>query len=131
MGRSGNARRAVSVIATALTLLLVASCEHLPPIPPGGTPPACDDIAWGSLDRVDTRMTAAPITDVRTGRHECFDRLVVDLADVPPPGWRTGYVEAQTTFGVGVRSRLPYRVFVLEGPGVGSRLVVDVAHRWG
>lgn len=35
-----------------------------------------------------------------------------------------------TTIGLGVRARLPFRVFVLPGPGSGSRLVVDVAHRW-
>lgn len=40
-----------------------------------------------------------------------------------------GSFEGQTTFGLGVRARLPFRVFALEGPE-GSRLVVDVAHRW-
>jgi hypothetical protein len=29
-----------------------------------------------------------------------------------------------------VRARLPFRVFSLAGPGAGSRLVIDVAHRW-
>ena len=38
--------------------------------------------------------------------------------------------EGATTFGVGVRARLPFRVFTLDGPGAGSRIVVDVAHRW-
>lgn len=41
-----------------------------------------------------------------------------------------GSYEAQTTIGLGVRARLPFRVFTLDGPGSGSRLVVDVAHRW-
>ncbi len=41
-----------------------------------------------------------------------------------------GAMEGRTTVGLGVRARLPFRVFVLEGPGSGSRLVVDVAHRW-
>jgi len=36
----------------------------------------------------------------------------------------------QSTFGLGVRARLPFRTFILDGPGDGSRLVVDVAHRW-
>nr|WP_205705748.1 hypothetical protein [Kineococcus indalonis] len=58
-----------------------------------------------------------------------------ELADVR--GYRTfrhvawaGSFEGQTTFGLGVRARLPFRVFVLDGPGAGSRFVVDVAHRW-
>ncbi|QCU77532.1 hypothetical protein E7744_04325 [Citricoccus sp. SGAir0253] len=41
-----------------------------------------------------------------------------------------GSFEGHTTFGIGVRERLPMRVFILDGPGTGSRLVVDVAHRW-
>ena len=41
-----------------------------------------------------------------------------------------GSYEGRTTFGVGVRARLPMRVFTLDGPGTGSRLVIDVAHRW-
>lgn len=41
-----------------------------------------------------------------------------------------GSFEGETTLGLGVRARLPFRVFVLDGPGSMSRLVVDVAHRW-
>lgn len=52
-------------------------------------------------------------------------------------GWRTlrqvasaeGF-EGYDTFGAGVRARLPFRVFVLAGPGSGSRVVIDVAHSW-
>jgi hypothetical protein len=38
--------------------------------------------------------------------------------------------EAHEQVGLGVRARLPFRVFELDGPGEGSRVVVDVAHRW-
>lgn len=41
-----------------------------------------------------------------------------------------GSFESRTTAGLGVRARLPFRVMTLEGPGTGSRVVVDVAHRW-
>jgi hypothetical protein len=41
-----------------------------------------------------------------------------------------GSFEGQSTIGLGVRARLPFRTFTLDGPGTGSRLVVDVAHRW-
>jgi len=57
-----------------------------------------------------------------------------ELADVT--GFRAfrqvafaGSFEGQTTFGLGVRTRLPFRVFAVSGPG-GQKLVVDVAHRW-
>ena len=41
--------------------------------------------------------------------------------------------EGQTTLGLGVRARLPFRVFVLDGaPGhpTGARVIIDVAHAW-
>ena len=41
-----------------------------------------------------------------------------------------GCFEGRTTFGVGVRARLPFRVFTLAGPGTRSRIVLDMAHRW-
>lgn len=41
-----------------------------------------------------------------------------------------GSFEGSTTLGLGVRARLPFRVFVLSGPGDTSRVVIDVAHRW-
>lgn len=57
-----------------------------------------------------------------------------ELADVS--GFRSlrqvadgGSFEGTTEIGLGVRSRLPFRVMVVHGPGSGSRLVIDVAHR--
>jgi hypothetical protein len=41
-----------------------------------------------------------------------------------------GDFEGISTFGVGVRARLPFRVFVLAGTGGTSHVVLDVAHRW-
>lgn len=37
--------------------------------------------------------------------------------------------EGTSTFGLGVRARLPMRTFVIQDPA-GQRLVIDVAHRW-
>ncbi len=41
-----------------------------------------------------------------------------------------GTFEATTTVGLGVRARLPFRVFTIEGSKDTTRLVVDVAHTW-
>lgn len=60
---------------------------------------------------------------MRTGRHECWDRIVFEVVF-------GGSFEGCTTFAVGVRARLPFRVVPLAGPGAPSRIVVDVAHRW-
>ena len=56
----------------------------------------------------------------------CRRRGVSDLRDVVYGGTFEGY----TTFGVGVRARLPFRVLTLTGPCTRSRIVIDVAHRW-
>lgn len=153
-------------------------------------------ITWGSLPKSTMLPSNGPgqdpITNLRAGRHACFDRLVVDVAGEAPDydvryvravtqdgsgftvplrggaflqvtvadpaydqngnptyqpanrneavdvtGFRTfrqvafaGSFEAVTKVGLGVRARLPFRVFTLDGPGDGSRLVIDVAHRW-
>lgn len=41
-----------------------------------------------------------------------------------------GSFEGYSNLGLGVRARLPFRVFTLAGPDTGSRLVIDVAHFW-
>src|SRR4051812_12730799 len=63
--------------------------------------------------------------------------LVSGSHQVSVLGYRTlrdvvsgGSFEGRTTFAVGVRARLPYRVTVLAGPGNHSRIVLDVAHLW-
>jgi hypothetical protein len=159
---------------------------------PATAAPYCG-ITWGSTARSDAGTSVAPLTGVRGGRHDCYDRLVLDLAGpadgysvryvsqvtqdgsgavvplrggarlqvtvhspaydvetgdptytptrrtelVNVSGWRTfrqvawaGSFEGYTTVGLGVRARLPFRVLRLDGPGNGSRLVVDVAHQW-
>ena len=41
-----------------------------------------------------------------------------------------GDFEGQLTLGVGVRAKLPYRVFVVRTAGKPPKVVVDVAHSW-
>ncbi len=160
-------------------------------------------IYWGSLAKQGTLAGTGPslLTNVRAGRHECYDRLVLDLRSEgtarPATGWRAQYVaqvplgetgrplpmrggafitirftgygydpmtgvptyapanvrelvdvsgyrtfrkvaladdfEGVVVIGLGVRARLPFRVFTLVGSPTspsGARLVIDVAHRW-
>ncbi|MDQ3738789.1 MAG: hypothetical protein M3337_06435 [Actinomycetota bacterium] len=180
-------------------IAVTAGSLSLPAATPSAAAPYCG-IEWGSLAKDAPDQTPASITNVRAGRHRCFDRLVIDIGtDFPdergsegysikyvrrvtsepsgrpvrldggafidiyvrapvvsnePPyertydprkprrvvdvtGFRTfrqvtlaGTHEGITQFGLGVRARLPFRVFVLDGPGDASRVVIDVAHRW-
>lgn len=158
---------------------------------PASAAPYCG-LVWGSLVKAKPAMSQAQVTNVRTGQHYCFDRLVIDLngrvggytvryvpqvtqdgSGLPVPlrgqafiqvtvnapaydqngkstynpanrkeltnvtGYQTfrqvawaGSFEGYSSLGIGVRARLPFRVFALEGPAAGSRLVIDVAHFW-
>ncbi len=182
-------RQLVLLVTAALAAVLVAPA-------PAGAAPYCG-ITWGSLATSGTDDPGGDtLRGVRAGRHDCYDRLVIDLAHAPRfsaysvgygtveqqgsgtpialrgaadleivlethayddagrstfsprnrsevvdvSGYRTfrqvawgGSYEGQSTLGLGVRARLPFRVNVLPGaPGHpnGARVVVDVAHAW-
>ncbi len=168
--------------ACALAALPVAATASTP-----AAAPYCG-ITWGSLSKAAGTMAPGPVTGVRAGRHDCYDRLVIDLSGTAPgydvryvtnvysegqgavvplrggaklqvvakapaygpgayhpanpkelvnvTGYQTfrqvasaGSFEGQSTIGLGVRARLPFRAFTLTDAS-GSRLVIDVAHRW-
>jgi hypothetical protein len=76
-----------------------------------------------------------PSYDVQSGAATYSHNVGDHVANVG--GYRTlrdvvygGSFEGYTTFGVGTRARLPFRVFQLSGPGTHSRIVIDVAHQW-
>lgn len=156
---------------------------------PVNAAPYCG-ITWGSGTKSAPDTSNSSLTNVRTGRHDCYDRMVIDMngpasgynvqyvtnvytdgkgelvplaggaklqiivqapnynvntgavtynAQVKKPlpgvnltGYQTfrdakwaGSFEGQSTIGLGVRARLPFRVFKLD-----NRVVVDVAHQW-
>ncbi|MER8007048.1 MULTISPECIES: hypothetical protein [unclassified Streptomyces] len=148
---------------------------------------------WGSLPKSHSAATSSPLKNVRTGRHTCYDRMVIDVpgANRSALGYSVGYVshlyqdgsgreihvgggavlevrinapaydpetgkptypakagrplpgvdltgyrafrdtrfaasfEGDTQLGLGVRSRLPFRVLRTDG-----HVIVDVAHSW-
>ena len=41
-------------------------------------------ITWGSLEKSSATAVEGPITSVRSGRHPCYDRLVVDVSGQAP-----------------------------------------------
>jgi hypothetical protein len=184
------------VLRTAAVGIAVsaATATGLAAAAPAATAATCS-VAWGSTPKTSAPMTQRDLVNIRSGRHTCYDRLVVDLNGagsavtgysvryvttvyqvgsgepvslrggaklqivvkapayddnghstysptnrkelVNTAGYRTfrqvafaGSFEGQTTIGLGVRARLPMRVFRLAGPGTGERLVIDVAHSW-
>ncbi len=147
-------------------------------------------IAWGSSTKVAKDTSSSLLTDIRTGRHNCYDRIVLDMSG-PASGYDVRYVsavytegqgtvvplwggaklavvvkapdhnpatgkltyravpgkplpginlsgyttfrdakyagsfESQTTVGLGVRARLPFRVMQSA-----NHVIIDVAHTW-
>lgn len=180
-------RMLIALVGALLGVVLLAPQAAAVP----AQKPFCG-ITWGSLDIEAGRSMGGSLVNLRSGRHACYDRLVVDVrgtighysagyvpvvrADgsgepvkvdggaalqvfvfapnwdrndtityaptddrraVDVRGYRTfrqvsylGAFEGDSHIAIGVRARLPYRVFVLDGPGDLSRLVIDVAHRW-
>jgi hypothetical protein len=95
----------------------------------------------GSGDRLTIQGGAVLTVLVNAAAHDDHHRRTYDPRDpshaVDVTAFRTfrqvaflGTFESQTELVIGVRARLPFRAFVLSGPGAGSRLVIDVAHRW-
>ncbi len=181
-----------TLAAATLTAASVVAATVLPIQAAGAASTAASSctVRWGSLAKQGSATSrTVGLSDVRAGRHACFDRIVLDGADwarvsyvatvrhdgsgtvvplqggarlqilttrsddattgaatyhpadpahlVDVRGWQTlrqvafaGSFEGQTTLGVGVRARLPFRVFVLTSPGHSPRVVIDVAHRW-
>ena len=82
---------AVGVLAGVLALLVGV----LAPASAAAHSPYCG-LVWGSLP--ESHASTAPglaVTDVRAGRHACFDRLVVDLrGPAEPVGYTVRYVDA-------------------------------------
>jgi hypothetical protein len=181
----------LGIIAALTAVVMPASAQ--------AATPYCG-ITWGSLAKAGPSAvdpaSGQTLVDVRAGRHDCYDRLVLDIRGPALRTWQVRYVpqvihdprgdvvplrggaflqivvgattydengrptydpsndselapvagfttfrqvalagsfEGLTTLGLGVRARLPFRVFTLDdipGSASGTRLVVDVAHRW-
>lgn len=95
----------------------------------------------GSGNVIPLRGGAFLQIDLRAPSYDANGNLTYNPANrnelVNVAGWQTfrqiafgGTFEGYSTIGLGVRARLPFRVFALDGPGGNSRLVIDVAHKW-
>ena len=87
-------------IHTWLAVILMAvGLGFLAPGPASATTSYCG-LVWGSLAKASPDMSAASVTNVRTGQHYCFDRVVVDL-NGPVHGYTARYVSGVSQDGSG------------------------------
>ncbi|MET1022453.1 MAG: hypothetical protein ABWX69_09675 [Arthrobacter sp.] len=82
-----------------LIAILLAVGSGLVAPGPASAAPYCG-LAWGSLVKADPAMSQAQVTNVRTGQHYCFDRLVIDLNGAVG-GYTVRYVPQVTQDGSG------------------------------
>lgn len=85
-------------------LSLLASCAMLCGLvilaPASATAAPYCGITWGSLRESSSGMSSATVENLRAGRHDCFDRLVVDLeGDIT--GWSVTYSSVVQHLGSG------------------------------
>lgn len=84
-------RRTVSVAIAVTTAVGVG----LAPVPAGAAP--ADEsycgIHWGSTQKTATPSPAGHLTDIRAGEKPCYDRLVLDVGETAPEGFRVSYVD--------------------------------------
>ncbi|WP_344065624.1 AMIN-like domain-containing (lipo)protein [Nostocoides vanveenii] len=78
--------------ALAVSALAGASATAAPASAPAAGTSALCHYGWGSLPKVSATMVAGPLTNLRAGKHTCFDRLVVDVRG-SAPGYRVEYVD--------------------------------------
>lgn len=170
-------RRVLAGLATAAALVAGSAAATSAP-----ASAATCSTPWGSSAKTSAPLATGKVAGLRAGRHQCFDRLVLDLTG-RAPGYDVRYVttvlaegsghpvpvsggarlavvahkgatsvpampavagfttfrqvrwagsfEGYTTVALGVRARLPFRVFTIDDTGTNrSRLVIDVAHHW-
>ncbi|UYP20115.1 hypothetical protein OED52_06115 [Rhodococcus sp. Z13] len=108
-----HTRLALAVTATAL-VLAGCSAESDDPTPSPAASianPATTSVRESASAEVpgDTKDKVSPasedarlsVVEIRTGRHDGFDRVVYELAGEGTPGWRVGYVNEATQQGSG------------------------------
>src|SRR4051812_31850013 len=81
------------------SIVLLVGAFLLVPASGASAAPYCG-LVWGSLAKSAPGLSQAPVVDVRTGRHECYDRLVVDVAG-RAGGYTVRYVAQVTQDGSG------------------------------
>ncbi len=111
---STTARR--RLVSVAASLALVAPVAAAVGSAPASAAPFCG-ITWGSLTKTAAPMATGSVTGVRSGRHDCFDRLVVDIG---PGRGAVGYSVAYVDTVRNPASGLPVSV------SGGARLQVSV-----
>jgi hypothetical protein len=118
-GQDGSSADRVAVVDTSAGGSPVPTASNAPSSPapaatgsagsPSATPdssgygvPVCAEIAtWGTSLKESAPYTAAELYGVRSGRHDCYDRVVFDVNGADMVGYHVRYVESVHADGSG------------------------------
>ncbi|MFJ3492416.1 hypothetical protein ACIPPJ_02250 [Streptomyces sp. NPDC086091] len=96
--------RNLCVAAAVMAATLGAAAVPAQAAPAGAAKAAAAcPTGWGSVDKTYTAGTSTPVRDARSGQHDCYDRLVVDVPGAPAAalGYSVRYVDALYQDGSG------------------------------
>ncbi|ROP34819.1 AMIN-like domain-containing (lipo)protein [Saccharothrix texasensis] len=83
-----------------VALAVVAALVVLSVVPATATAAACEPVDWGSGLKTVVNGSGGTVTDIRSGQHECFDRLVIDT-HLAGGGYYVRYTDEVTHVGSG------------------------------
>jgi len=88
--------RTIAFVAMVVAFLALVGSLGLTTAASASAAPYCG-IVWGSLTKSGSVEAAPNLTGVRAGRHDCYDRLVLDLRGGSSAGFHVSYVDAVYT----------------------------------
>lgn len=90
----------VAALAVTAGLAPIATASASPVRSPSSTLAPYCGITWGSQQKATTSTTTPPIlTNIRAGRHDCYDRLVFDVRGGNVAEYQVRYVATMTDNG--------------------------------
>ncbi|HYH31278.1 MAG TPA: hypothetical protein VD903_12895, partial [Pseudonocardia sp.] len=98
--RTGGRSVVRGEIMRRIVLVVVAVLATLVVVPTSAGASTCAPVNWGSGTKTVFNGTGGSVTDIRSGRHECFDRVVIDTT-VVEGGYHVTYVDEVTHVGSG------------------------------
>lgn len=108
MGPMARTRITLAVTVAALVLAGCSTSTGEPTPSPAvsvdtPTTQTTENVPADATDKVSPAGAGAKLTvsDIRTGRHDDFDRVVYELGGEGTPGWRVGYVDKAFQDGSG------------------------------
>jgi hypothetical protein len=83
-----------------LVVVAVVAAMTVVPASAGASAGACAPVDWGSGPKTVFNGSGGAVTDIRSGQHECFDRLVIDT-HLAGNGYYVRYTDEVTYVGSG------------------------------